>query len=310
MNTAAELWLRRFGDLNVAPDTGKGRAPHKPLLLLAVLSLVEDGLLTSTTLTLSPELVRRFRDLWPIVQARRGNRGEIRMPFHALASTKDQVWQVLDAEGRPSTSEDTTTFAIPPADLLALLGDAVFRTALRRRLVATYFPPVEQMELAAQLGFEHEIDEAELAGYRAEREDFREAKKRGRSARFKNFIPSSYAYTCALTGYRLTLNGSDSRELIEAAHIEAHRVRGNDDLDNGLALTPTAHALFDMGLWSADENLRVLVKTTAAFAEVSPPGGFSLRACASRPLSFPTGTRLRPSREHFAWHRRHHGFGV
>ena len=215
--SSAQSWLSRFGDLNVAPDTGKGRAPHKPLLLLAVLSLVEDGLLTSSRLTLTPELVRRFRDLWPIVQGRRGNRGEIRMPFHALASAKDRVWEVFDSEGRPSNSEDTTAFAILPEEFLALFADRAFRAALRRRLVGSYFPPLEQVELGAQLGFEQEIDESELAGYRAEREAFREAKKRGRSARFKTQIPSSYAYTCALTGYRLTLEGGDGRELIEAA---------------------------------------------------------------------------------------------
>ena len=135
--SSAQSWLSRFGDLNVAPDTGKGRAPHKPLLLLAVLSLVEDGLLTSSRLTLTPELVRRFRDLWPIVQGRRGNRGEIRMPFHALASAKDRVWEVFDSEGRPSNSEDTTAFAILPEEFLALFADRAFRAALRRRLVGS-----------------------------------------------------------------------------------------------------------------------------------------------------------------------------
>ena len=309
MTASAQVWLSRLGDLNVAPDIGKGRAPHKPLLLLAILSLVEDGLLASTRLTLSPELVRRFRDLWPVVQERRGNRGIIRMPFHALSSKMDRVWRVFDTEGRPSTSQDTTAFAILPDDLLALFGYSTFRSALRRRLVGSYFPPLEQVQLAAQLGFEGEVNETELDGYRADRAAFREAKKRGRSARFKSQIPSGYAYTCALTGYRLTLAGEDERELIEAAHIEAHRVRGNDALDNGLALTPTAHALFDMGLWSADDDLRVLVKPASAFAEEFPLGGFSLRACASRPLHFAPSTKLRPAREHLAWHRREHGFG-
>jgi putative restriction endonuclease len=305
---SAQLWLSRFGDLNVAPDTGKGRAPHKPLLLLAVLSLVEDGLLTSTKLTLSPELVRRFRDLWPIVQARRGNRGEIRMPFHALASAKDRVWEVFDSEGRFSTSEDTTAFAILSEELFALFADRTFRTALRRRLVGGYFPPVEQVELAAQLGFEHEIDETELAGYRTEREAFREAKTRGRSAGFKSRVPSGYAYTCALTGYRLTLEGGNGRELIEAAHIEAHRLRGNDALDNGLALTPTAHTLFDMGLWSIADDMRILVKPAAVFTETGPADGFSLRALAGRPLTFHSAARLRPNIDHIRWHRGKHGF--
>lgn len=308
VNKIFDHWLRRFGDLNVAPDTGKGRAPHKPLLLLAILSLVEDGLLTSPQLLLTPELVRRFRDLWPIVQERRGNRGEIRMPFHALASVKDKIWEVFDAEGRPSVSEDTTVLAILPEELFALFADREFRTALRRRLVGSYFSPIEQAELAAQLGFEHEIQESELAGFRADREALREAKKRGRSARFKSAVPSGYAYTCALTGYRLTLEGGDGRELIEAAHIEAHRFRGNDALDNGLALTPTAHALFDLGLWSADDELRILVKPAASFVEETPFGGFSLRAVVARPLHFAAASRLRPAREYLAWHRRQHKF--
>jgi putative restriction endonuclease len=301
-------WLARFGDLNVASDSIKGRAPHKPLLLLAVLSLVEDGLLVSPSLTLSPELVRRFRDLWPIVLNRRGNRGDIRMPFHALGSTYDRVWQVCDCDGRASLSSDTTTFAILPDDLLALFADPTFRTALRRLLVGTYFPPLEQVELAAHLGFEHEIDETELAGYRVQREAFREAKKRGRSARFKCKVPSAYTYTCALTGYRLTLEGGTQRELIEAAHIHQHAKSGNDDLDNGLALTPTAHALFDMGLWSATDDLRVLVKPAAVFTETGSAEAFSLRALSGRPLTLPSITRLRPHPDHLRWHRHQHGF--
>lgn len=66
-------WLRRFTSLRVDPDRGRGRAPHKPLLLLAVLDLFEAGLLTDGWVTLSLDLVVRFQNFWPIVQLRRGN---------------------------------------------------------------------------------------------------------------------------------------------------------------------------------------------------------------------------------------------
>lgn len=96
--------------------------------------------------------------------------------------------------------------------------------------------------------------------------------------------------------------------IVEAAHIHQHARSRNNDPDNGLALTPTAHALFDLGLWSADDDLRILVKPAASFVEESPPGGFSLHALAGRPLHVTPAAKLRPAPGHLAWHRHEHGF--
>lgn len=307
--TTADTWLKRIGALNVDRDDQLGVAPHKPLLLLAVLDLVENGRVTDGRVDLSPELVRRFRELWPIVAIRRRNRGEIRMPFHALGSRRDQVWTVLDKDGRPSAARATTVSAQLPGDLTQHLGDPVFREAVRRRLVATYFEPLERAELERYLGFTEAVHEPELDTYRTEREAYVNARRRKRDAAFKNLVPVLYAHTCALTGYRLTLAGERERELVEAAHIEAHRLRGNDALTNGLALTPTAHTLFDLGLWSVADDLRILVKPAADFREESPAGGFSLRAQAGRRLHIIPSSPVRPAPEYLAWHRREHGFG-
>jgi putative restriction endonuclease len=35
----------------------------------------------------------------------------------------------------------------------------------------------------------------------------------------------------------------------------------NDDFTNGLALSKNAHWMFDEGLWSVDDNLRIVVNT-------------------------------------------------
>lgn len=303
--SVSELCLSRFTALRVDNDAEKGRAPHKPLLLLAVLDLLEAGQLTDGWVKLSPDLILRFQNLWPIVAERRQNKGDIRMPFHALGT--DRVWSVFDQDGRPSRARATSVRAKLDDNLLAALGDPAFRTQLRRLLVATYFPPAEQVALAAALGFERALDSVEIAAFAEDQTAYRLARETGRSARFKNEVVSGYQFTCALTGYRLVT--TEQAGIVEAAHIHALSSSRNNDPDNGLALTPTAHALFDMGLWSADDDLRVLVKPASAFAEEFPLGGFSLRACASRPLYFAPSTKLRPAREHLAWHRREHGFG-
>lgn len=311
MKAHSSSWLTRFSNLRVDPDKGRGRAPHKPLLLLAVLDLLEGGELTDAwvlrspaLVVRSPALVVRFHNFWPIVEARRQNKGDIRMPFHALSN--DGVWRVYDEEGRVSRTQDTSTRAEIVPDLLPLFADSVFRSSLRRLLVATYFPPQEQVALLAALGFEAEPDTPELSVLAEDRAAYRAAKETGGSARFKTQVVSGYQFTCALTGYRLTT--AEQAGIVEAAHIHQHAKSRNNDPRNGLALTPTAHALFDMGLWGVADDLRILVKSASVFTDSSPAGGFSLRAFAGRPLVLPSIIPLRPHPDHLRWHRREHGF--
>lgn len=54
--------LQRFSKLRVDRDAINGLAPHKPLLLLAVLDLIEAGQLADGWVTLSPDLVVRFQN--------------------------------------------------------------------------------------------------------------------------------------------------------------------------------------------------------------------------------------------------------
>ena len=54
--------LQRLGRLNVSRSKAKGPAPNKPLLVLAILDLAEDGLIPADgTLALDAQLNLRFR---------------------------------------------------------------------------------------------------------------------------------------------------------------------------------------------------------------------------------------------------------
>lgn len=299
-------WLDRLARLRVDRDATKGIAPHKPLLLLAVLELLEAGLLTDGWVTLSPDLILRFQNFWPIVAARRSNRGDVRMPFHALAT--DGVWNVYDRDGRPSRARATSERALLPNELLALVGEPVSRNRIRRLLVTRYFPADEQIALLAALGMEEAAETLASPVLEEQAGEFHAARATGRSARFKNLVVSGYRFTCALTGYRLVT--SEQLGIVEAAHIHAFRDSRDDTPDNGLALSPTAHALFDLGLWSVDDHLRILVKQRSHFTEDNPTGGFLLRPLAGRTLALPDGGTLRPSQAKLAWHRREHGFAA
>lgn len=80
----------------------------------------------------------------------------------------------------------------------------------------------------------------------------------GRDARFRiEVVVVAYRHTCALTGYRMTT--LDMESIVDAAHIHEFKDSRNNDPRNGLALTKNAHWQFDRGLWSLDDNYRVIV---------------------------------------------------
>ena len=267
-------------------------APNKPLLLLAILDLFEEGLIGSDGLVhKDAQLNLRFRSYSPICAPRRGNAIDLNLPFRHLAS--DGIYtHVGDGEG---------VARLDPV-LLARFMDPRFRQEARRRIVAAYFPADEQVALCAALGMPMPSSD-ELSEVRQDQAAYKAQLSRGRDARFKVSVISGYYFTCALTGYRLIASKSTYVPL-EAAHIHSHSKRGPDTPDNGLALTPTAHDLFDAGLWTVDDNLRIHV-TKSDIAESILPGGshFKLADLHGRQLSFAAQSTLRPNYVHLAWHR-------
>lgn len=85
-----------------------------------------------------------------------------------------------------------------------------------------------------------------------------------RAARDRNFrkiVLTAYKETCAITGIRL-INGGGRAEA-QAAHIKPVEHDGPDIVSNGIALTGTAHWMFDRGLISLSDNLDILISRQA-----------------------------------------------
>lgn len=299
-------WLCRLASLNVAVTAARGPAPHKPLLLLCVIDMVEEGALTSPLLRFSAELFFRFQCYWQIVFDRQQNSPDMRLPFHALGGERDRIWGRQTEDGKPSLSKETTRRCCIDESLWQQLQSADFRKEARQRLVASYFTPAEQVSLCTQLNLP-EPTTSDIIAIRSRADEYRANQKKGRDVRFRRQVLINYRFTCALTGYSLT---TLRENMVEAAHIHQHSLSGNDDPCNGLALSPDAHWMFDRGLWTAipsSEGFIVLVAKNQ-FTESSPTGR-TLMSHDQQPLIFPPCCVFMPNPRHFAWHRQHRFLG-
>lgn len=91
-----------------------------------------------------------------------------------------------------------------------------------------------------------------------------------RDAAFAVAVKRAYGDTCAFTGLQI-INGGGRSEA-QAAHIRPVAHDGPDSVRNGMALSATAHWMFDRGLVSVDDDLTLLIAKTAC---LKPP-----RACS------------------------------
>lgn len=116
-----------------------------------------------------------------------------------------------------------------------------------------------------------------------------------RDVAFRGLVRRTYRNTCAFTGLSL-INGGGRPE-VQAAHIRPVAEMGPDSVRNGLALTATAHWMFDRGLVSVGDDYRLLLARSGV-----PP---ELRRMFRDDLAVwvPDDERRRPHPAYLAWHR-------
>jgi putative restriction endonuclease len=153
---------------------------------------------------------------------------------------------LLNEDGQISGRAQSAVRPISPADfdrILALgLPDEV--TALPR----TGFPSVSPGFQDKQMPFDYQRDRERFA-YLSSR-PFRDRV-------FRQVVLRAYNARCAVTGLKL-INGGGRAEA-EAAHIQPVEHNGPDVVTNGLALSGTAHWMFDRGLISVSDDSEILV---------------------------------------------------
>ncbi len=117
-----------------------------------------------------------------------------------------------------------------------------------------------------------------------------------RDRAFRRVVLRAYDERCAISGLKL-INGRGRAE-VEAAHIRPVEANGPDIVSNGLALSGTAHWMFDRGLISLSDDHRILISRQVNDREginsfINPTGGALV----------PSKLHERPHPHFLEWHR-------
>jgi putative restriction endonuclease len=115
---------------------------------------------------------------------------------------------------------------------------------------------------------------------------------------FRRIVLQAYDERCVITGLKL-INGRGRAE-VEAAHIQPVEANGPDIASNGIALSGTAHWMFDRGLISLADNLEILVSR-----QVNDPDNVRAFINNSGYALPPKRASERPHPHFLEWHREH-----
>lgn len=115
---------------------------------------------------------------------------------------------------------------------------------------------------------------------------------------FRRVVLRAYDERCAISGLRL-INGGGRAE-VDAAHIRPVSADGPDVVNNGLALSGTAHWMFDRGLIGLGDDLQILVSTHVN--DVDSVRAFLNKTGFAYPPRRPAD---RPHPHFLKWHREH-----
>ncbi|MBM96337.1 MAG: hypothetical protein CMI09_10910 [Oceanospirillaceae bacterium] len=283
----------RLQTLNTATVSGK-RAPHKPLLILVALGEWQRGHRVIRFADIEKRLIRLLK-AWapPIKSAPNATK-----PWWHLKS--DGLWHIHDLE-RLALSQNIRSYRQSTAsfsnDVLAWLDtDTSAIHTIAGLILQQHFLPTTYQSVLDQCGLDipapFELESPNQI------KDSANAQQRYRAASFRHDVLKAYDYRCAVSGFQITLGGSAIA--CEAAHIQAHAFNGPDTVDNGLALEPTLHTLFDRGIWSLSDDHRILISQEFSGSDI---GLERIRSLSGQRIREPLAGQPKLNVDYIRWHR-------
>jgi putative restriction endonuclease len=303
-------------------DMKNGGAPHKPILLLSVIRLFEQGIYSDNQIFVLPELVASFKSNWAKLVLT-NHFPVFALPFYHLSS--EPFWKLIANAGCEKWIESKSSmrsfgnlttavrYALIDKELSDLLLVPENRDILKIALLDKYFPDTKSNfgtngndDLPSETIL-HDNSERykqkiiELKNQVDENAFQEEIFIRG--GLFKREIPKIYNHTCAVSGLRISAVANVS--MVDACHIVPFSEGYDDTLTNGIALCPNLHRAFDRGLISISDDYTILINKN--FVE-NQKSAFNISQFAGKPIFLPYAEELYPDLGNIAVHRRKYGF--
>lgn len=292
----------------------KFRAPHKPLLLLAVIDLIAQRIIKTNFIEFTADLGELFNIYWSRVMPP-DQRSNIILPFYHLNS--DKFWHHIPKPGMEAILAATRqirgvaqlqeiVLGVKLDDeLYALLCQEESRNLLRTVLIETYFAPELHAGLIEQgiinkEAFQYSQALLEKSRQQKVQEDDETEKYAPvvRDQAFRRVIVSMYDHRCAVCGIRMLT--PDCHTVVDAAHIVPWSLTHNDTVQNGMALCRLCHWTFDEGLITVSGTYTVIVSKQLSANNNIPS---HLQTLAGRPIIGPGEQELWPDPDALRWHQ-------
>lgn len=215
--------------------------PHKPLLILAALDLINEGLASAERIPWCQELRDRFSARFVCVR-KHNDQNTPENPFLYLQS--EGFWQSwieengtrLPLQSTPLVNQIGKVFARFKDGFEHLIAQPATRQLFREALISRYFPQLRSDHTPVVESFSSLSLVAE------------EPAEYGRSPAFRRLILDIYDHQCAACGLRIRLASGNDVSFIDAAHLIPFSQSRNDHPTNGLALCKNHH-------WAMDRDI-------------------------------------------------------
>lgn len=166
------------------------------------------------------------------------------VPFNGMNGIVEK--SVLNDEGRISGRAQSAVRQISPSDFNRIIDLGLDSNELLLPRVDETGTSLGFQDEQAPFEFEQSRDRVSYIGSRIVRDRI-----------FRRIVLRAYDERCAITGLKL-INGGGRAE-VSAAHIRPVEANGPDVVNNGIALSGTAHWMFDRGLISLSDDLEILI---------------------------------------------------
>jgi putative restriction endonuclease len=319
MTKNLSFYVRKFAKLRVDRAHGNA-APHKPILLLSIIDLFQQGTIQRNQILLSPELISTFLKYWTHLGSDE-HRSDIALPFYHL--TGDGFWHLSANFGFESTItakvklrnltalRNAVSYAYVDDELYDLFRDSESRDYLILALVEEWFSDKncnfhDLLKVDAFQEFQLRLFEKGGATYAVK--DLEDPERViVRDAAFRKNVITLYSQRCAFCGLRII--SSDNQNIVDGAHIKPFSEFRDDRFDNGLALCKNHHWAFDRGWFSISDNYRILIPRDR-FTEESPQNTRPMQDFHQESIFLPTQATQAvhyPRIEALTWHRERWG---
>ena len=309
MKKNLDYYCNKFSNLNVNRHKVRGVAPHKPILLLSILDLIEQKKIKVNQIFLTPNLIATFQKYWSHLGSEQ-HKNSINLPFYHLKG--DRFWHLQSRIGLESVVnnlrspslrilQDIVHFAYFDEELFLLMLNEQARLTLTQTLIHKWFSNSQSsisklFRIDAFQDFQNKLKESGGKIYTVE--DLKnEDQVIVRDAAFRKIIVSVYGHQCAFC--RLKITNSLGQNIVDGSHIKPFAEFRDDRIDNGLSLCKNHHWAFDHGWFSIDEKYKINVSQNL---DEFTPNNRAMKDFEGETIILPNQSHYYPRLEALKWH--------